>query len=143
MVEVPAAALTAEEFAPLVDFFSVGTNDLAQYTLAAERGNADVAALADPLYPAVLRLIDHTTRAAAQAGRRVAVCGEMAGDPLAIPLLLGLGVGELSMAAARIPCAKEAVRTTDARVARVLAGKALAAGSAAAVRRLCLDSQEK
>ena len=137
MVEVPAAALTAEAFAPHVDFFSVGTNDLAQYTLAAERGNAEVAALGDPLHPAVLRLIHHTARAAEQGGKRVAVCGEVAGDPLAIPLLLGLGIGELSMAPARIPLAKQAVRATDTRLARRLAESALAAGSAAAVRRLC------
>ncbi len=89
MLEVPSAALLAEKLAPLVDFFSVGTNDLTQYTLAAERGNAGVAALADPLHPAVLRLIRHTAAAAAAEGCRLAVCGEVAGDPLAVPLLLG------------------------------------------------------
>jgi phosphocarrier protein FPr len=118
-----------------VDFFSLGTNDLAQYVFAADRGNAEVAALADALHPAVLRLIDRVARAAA-GGRGVAVCGEVAGDPLAIPLLLGLGVTELSMAAARIPLAKRAVRATDLGVARQLAGEALAAGSAVAVREL-------
>ncbi len=137
MVEVPAAALTAEAFVPHVDFFSLGTNDLAQYTLAAERGNAAVAAFADPLHPAVLRLIEHTARAAAAGGRETAVCGEVAGDPLAIPLLLGLGVGELSMAPARIPAAKQAVRATSLKSARRLADEALSAESAAAVRRLC------
>ena len=113
MVEVPAAALMVEAFVPHVDFFSLGTNDLAQYVLAADRGNAAVAGLADALHPAVLRLIDRVARAAAEGGRGVAVCGEMAGDPLAIPLLLGLGIAELSMAAARIPLAKQAVRATD------------------------------
>ena len=137
MVEVPSAALTAEAFVPHVGFFSLGTNDLAQYTLAAERGNAAVAALADPLHPAVLRLIEHTARAAADGGKEVAICGEVAGDPVAIPLLLGLGVGELSMTAARIPAAKQAVRATDSGAARRLADSALAAGSAAEVRRLC------
>ncbi len=137
MVEVPAAALTAEAFAPHVDFFSVGTNDLTQYTLAAERGNADVATLADPLHPAVLRLINVTARAAADGGAQVAVCGEVAGEPAAIPLLLGLGVSELSMAPARIPLAKEAVRACDSTAARRLAAAALAAVSAADVRRLC------
>ncbi len=137
MVEVPAAALTAEAFAPHVDFFSVGTNDLTQYTLAAERGNAGLATLADPLHPAVLRLIDVTARAGANGGAWVSVCGEIAGEPAAIPLLLGLGVAELSMAPARIPLAKEAVRTTDAGAARRLAGSALAAASAADVRQLC------
>ena len=92
MLEVPSAALVAEHLAPLVDFFSVGTNDLTQYALAAERGNSDVAALADPLHPAVLRLIERAASAAAAAGRPVAVCGEVAGDRLAVPLLLGLGV---------------------------------------------------
>ncbi len=136
MVEVPSAALVAAKLAPLVDFFSVGTNDLTQYTLAAERGNAGVAALADPLHPAVLRLVDMTTRAAAAAGRDVAVCGEVAGDRLAVPLLLGLGVRELSMSPVAIPAAKQAVRATDAAAARRLAGEALAADSAAAVRGL-------
>ena len=136
MVEVPAAALMVEAFVPHVDFFSLGTNDLAQYVLAADRGNAAVAALADALHPAVLRLIDRVARAAAEGGRGVAVCGEMAGDPLAIPVLLGLGIAELSMGAARIPPAKQAVRATDLSAARQLAGEALAAESAADVRRL-------
>ena len=136
MVEVPAVALMVEAFVPHVDFFSIGTNDLAQYVLAAERGNAEVAALADALHPAVLRLIERTAGAAAEGGRGVAVCGEIAGDPLAIPVLLGLGIAELSMAAVRIPAAKQAVRATDLAAARRLAGKALAAESAAAVRRL-------
>jgi phosphocarrier protein FPr len=136
MVEVPAAALMVEAFVPHVDFFSLGTNDLAQYVLAADRGNAEVAALADALHPAVLRLIDRVARAAAEGGRSVAVCGEMAGDPLAIPLLLGLGVTELSMAAARIPLAKQAIRATAVVAARQLAGEALAAESAAEVREL-------
>jgi len=136
MVEVPAAALMIETFVPHVDFFSLGTNDLAQYVLAADRGNAEVAALADGLHPAVLRLIDRVARAAAEGGQSVAACGELAGDPLAIPLLLGLGVAELSMAPARIPAAKQVVRTTDVAAARRLAGEALAATSAGEVRRL-------
>ena len=136
MLEVPSAALLAEQLAPLADFFSVGTNDLTQYTLAAERGNAGVAALGDPLHPAVLRLIERTAAAALAAGRTVAVCGEAAGDPAAVPLLLGLGVRELSMSAVRIAAAKQAVRSTDLAAARHLAEQALAAESAAAVRRL-------
>ncbi|MEI6451625.1 MAG: putative PEP-binding protein, partial [Actinomycetes bacterium] len=136
MVEVPAAALMVEAFVPHVDFFSLGTNDLAQYVLAADRGNAAVAALADALHPAVLRLIERVARAAAEGGRGVAVCGEMAGDPVAIPVLLGLGIAELSMAAARIPPAKQAVRATDLAAARELAAEALAAESVAEVRRL-------
>jgi phosphocarrier protein FPr len=136
MVEVPAAALTIEAFLPHVDFFSLGTNDLAQYVLAAERGNAAVAGLADPLHPAVLQLIGRTARAAAAGGRIAAVCGELAGDPAAIPLLLGLGIRELSMAPARIPLAKQAVRATDVGAAGRLARRALRAASAADVRRL-------
>jgi phosphoenolpyruvate-protein phosphotransferase/dihydroxyacetone kinase phosphotransfer subunit len=142
MVEVPSAALISASLASLVDFFSIGTNDLAQYTFAAERGNAGVAALADPLHPAVLQLIDRTARAAAAAGKRLAVCGEMAADRLCAPLLIGLGVRELSMNAAAIPAAKQAVRAVDAAAARALADEALAAGTAAAVRRLCGGSSE-
>ena len=136
MLEVPSAAIVADHLAPLVEFFSVGTNDLTQYTMAAERGNAGVAALADPLHPAVLRLIERTVATAATAGRPVAVCGEVAGDPLAVPLLLGLGVRELSMSPALIPAAKQAVRAADTGTARRLAEATLAADSAAAVRRL-------
>jgi phosphocarrier protein FPr len=140
MVEVPSAALLAEQLAPLAAFFSVGTNDLTQYALAAERGNAGVAALGDPLHPAVLRLIERTAGAAAPAGRPVAVCGEVAGDPIAVPLLLGLGVREISMSAARIAAAKQAVRRTDLAAARRLAERALAAESAAEVRRLLVPA---
>ena len=136
MVEVPATAILAQAFVPHVDFFSLGTNDLAQYVLAAERGNAEVAALADALNPAVLRLIDLTARAAAAGGRGVAVCGELAGDSVAVPVLLGLGVTELSVAPARIPAVKQLVRATDISTARILAADALAAQSAAEVRRL-------
>jgi phosphoenolpyruvate-protein phosphotransferase/dihydroxyacetone kinase phosphotransfer subunit len=112
MIEVPAAALTAPTLAPDVDFFSIGTNDLTQYALAAERGNEAVANLVDPMHPAVLRLIEATC---AGAGERVtvAVCGEMASDPQAVPTLLRLGVRELSVAAPAVPLTKEAVRSTD------------------------------
>jgi phosphoenolpyruvate-protein kinase (PTS system EI component) len=136
MLEVPAAALLAEHLAPLVDFFSVGTNDLTQYAMAAERGNSQVAALADPLHPAVLRLIERAASAAGAAGIPVALCGEVAGERLAVPLLLGLGVRELSMSHALIPAAKQAVRAVDLAAARTLAGEALAAGSADEVRSL-------
>jgi phosphoenolpyruvate-protein phosphotransferase len=136
MLEIPSAALIAEKLAPLVDFFSVGTNDLTQYTLAAERGNAGVAALADPLHPAVLQLIDRAAQAAAAAGRSIAVCGEVAGDRTAVPLLIGLGVRELSMNPAAIPSAKQAVRATAASAAKRLAREALELESAAAVREL-------
>ncbi len=135
MVEVPAAALKAAAFVPYVEFFSVGTNDLTQYTLAAERGNNAVARLADPLDPAVLRLIDGVCRAA--SGRvDVAVCGEVASDESAVGLLLGLGVRELSVVPAAVPSVKQAVRRVDVAVARRLARRALDAPGAGEVRAL-------
>jgi phosphoenolpyruvate-protein phosphotransferase/dihydroxyacetone kinase phosphotransfer subunit len=135
MVEVPAAALKAAAFAPYVDFFSIGTNDLTQYTLAAERGNETVARLGDPLDPAVLRLVDAVCRAA--AGRAdVAVCGEVAADEAAVPLLLGLGVRQLSVAPAAVPLLKQAVRRVDVAAARPLALAALEAAGPAEVRAL-------
>ncbi len=136
MVEVPAAALTAAALAPSVDFFSIGTNDLTQYALAADRGNEHVAALSDALHPAVLRLIEATTIAARTHGRWVGVCGELAGDATATSLLLGLGVRELSMSAPAIARVKQVVRTTDIPEAEALAAKALASASAAEVRAL-------
>lgn len=136
MIEVPSAALAADRLAEEADFFSVGTNDLAQYTLAAERGNERVAALADALHPAVLELIRLAATAAAAKGRWTGVCGEIAGDPLAAPLLIGLGVTELSMSAPAIPHVKQVVRRTDLASARALAERALAASSAGEVREL-------
>jgi phosphocarrier protein FPr len=135
MVEVPALALHAAAVAPLVDLFSVGTNDLTQYTLAAERGNAAVAALADPLDPAVLRLVASVTAAAGDRAR-VAVCGELAAEPSAVALLAGLGVHELSVGPAAIPSVKDAVRATTLSTARQLAEHALTLDSAAEVRAL-------
>ncbi|MGE5461058.1 MAG: phosphoenolpyruvate--protein phosphotransferase [Solirubrobacterales bacterium] len=136
MVEVPSAALTAPVLAAEADFFSIGTNDLTQYALAADRGNERVAALSDALHPAVLRLIAATCEAAAGHGRWVGVCGELAGDALATPVLLGLGVTELSMSAPAIPGVKEAVRAVDLDGARDLAALALELPSAEAVRDL-------
>ncbi|MGZ4130961.1 MAG: putative PEP-binding protein, partial [Actinomycetota bacterium] len=136
MVEVPAAALGARALAEVVDFFSIGTNDLTQYTLAAERGNDGVAALADALHPAVLRLIEMTAAAARDRGIDVCVCGELASDVAAVPILLGLGVGELSVAPPAVPRVKGAVRATDLGPARELAERALACATAAEVRGL-------
>jgi phosphocarrier protein FPr len=136
MVEVPATALTAEAFAPEVDFFSLGTNDLTQYTMAAERGNASVAGLADGLHPAVLRLIRLVAEAASRHERWVGVCGELASDPVAVPVLVGLGVTELSASVAAIPAVKQAVRGVDSNAARRLAEEALGLASAAEVRAL-------
>jgi phosphoenolpyruvate-protein phosphotransferase len=136
MVEVPAAALTAARFAPEVDFFSIGTNDLAQYTMAAERGNERVADLADGPVPAVLQLVRAVCQAAEPAGRWVGVCGELAGDPAAAALFVGLGVTELSMAPALVPEVKEALRGLDLPRAREAAERALDAEDAAAAREL-------
>jgi phosphocarrier protein FPr len=136
MVEVPSAALIAESLAPHVDFFSIGTNDLTQYTLAADRGDLRLASLADPLHPAVLRLIHRTVVAAGDHGRWVGVCGELAGEPSATALLLGMGIRELSMSAPSIPLVKRAVRATDPVAAAELANQAMALPSAVAVRTL-------
>jgi len=136
MIEVPAAALTAARLAPAVDFFSVGTNDLTQYTLAADREVPAVAGLGDALHPAVLTLIGRAAGAAVGAGRWAGVCGELAADPLAVPLLLGLGVRELSVGPAAVAAVKEAVRATDLAAAAEYARQALDLPSADAVRDL-------
>jgi len=140
MVEVPAAALTAEHFLPWVDFFSIGTNDLAQYTLAADRTNPAVAGMADGLHPAVLRLIRHVTAAAEGTGKWVGVCGELAGDLAAVPVLIGLGVRELSVNPVRVPEVKAAVRRWSLAEAQALAEAALRQADAAAVRRLVAEA---
>ena len=136
MIEVPAAALMADALACEADFFSIGTNDLTQYTLACDRTNNRVAALYQPLEPAVLRLIAMTCAAAQRHGRHVAVCGEMSGDPRYTALLIGLGISELSCAPAALPTVREAVRATSLVAAQELAQAALAAGSLAEVRAL-------
>lgn len=134
MVEVPSAAELADVLAPEVDFFSIGTNDLSQYTLAADRTNPHVAGLADALHPAVLRLIHHTVEAAHRVGIWVGVCGEVASDPLAVPLLVGLGVDELSVNPAAVPAVKVSVRRLSFQEAKALAQNALHLDSAEAVR---------
>lgn len=132
MVEVPATAAKSAALADSVDFFSIGTNDLTQYAMAAERGNESVATLSDPLDPGVLHLIDRVCRGAGST--RVAVCGEVAADPVAIPLLLGLGVTELSVTPPAIPLVKAAIRELDLESCRAAAARALTLGSAAEVR---------
>lgn len=135
MVEVPAAALKIATFLPHLDFVSIGTNDLTQYTLAAERGNPAVAALSDALDPGVLQLIAHTCTAA--AGRvPVAVCGEAGSDPAAVAILLGLGVRELSVAPVAVPAIKTLVRSLDLTQCVTLAEKALTLRNAHDVRQL-------
>jgi phosphotransferase system enzyme I (PtsI) len=115
MIEVPAAALCADYFARRLDFLSIGTNDLTQYTLAIDRADHEVASLYEPFHPAVLRLIAHTLRAARRAGKPVAVCGEMAGDCEATRILLGLGLTEFSMQAASLLRVKREIIRADRR----------------------------
>jgi phosphoenolpyruvate-protein phosphotransferase/dihydroxyacetone kinase phosphotransfer subunit len=135
MIEVPAAALKAAVFAPRVDFLSIGTNDLTQYALAAERGNDAIARLADPLDPGVLRLIEATCRGAGPQ-TTVAVCGELAADAPAVAVLAGLGVRELSVTPRAVPEIKETVRSLALPDSVALAARALEAPSATAVRAL-------
>ena len=137
MVEVPAAAVMAGQFAREVDFFSVGTNDLTQYTLAMDRGHPKLAPQVDGLNPAVLSLIAHVVEAAHREGKWVGVCGGIAGDPQAVPLLLGLGVDELSVSVPSIPGIKAQVRGLRLADCRQLAQEALRQDTAAAVRGLC------
>ncbi len=134
MVEVPSAALLADQLAQHADFLSIGTNDLTQYTLAMDRCQADLAAQADGLHPAVLRLVDTTVRGAQKHGKWVGVCGALAGDPLAVPLLVGLGVTELSVDPVSVPGIKARVRNLDYALCRQRAQDVLALDSAQAVR---------
>jgi phosphocarrier protein FPr len=136
MVEVPSAALLAEVFARKVDFFSIGTNDLTQYTLAMDRAHPTLAGQADGLHPAVLRLVDQTVRGAHAADRWVGVCGELAADPQAVPILVGLGVDELSVNVPAVPIVKAQVRSLELSTAQELAAQALQCGTAAEVRAL-------
>ena len=125
MIEVPSAALTVDLLAAEADFFSIGTNDLIQYCLAVDRTDGRVAGLFDPLHPAILRVIRNVIRLARPRGRQVAVCGEMAADPGALLLLLGLGVTEFSMSPAAIPEARALVRQVSMRDARRTAARAI------------------
>ncbi|MDR3437906.1 phosphoenolpyruvate--protein phosphotransferase [Telmatospirillum sp.] len=136
MIEVPAAAIQADVMAAHVDFFSIGTNDLTQYALAIDRQNPDLAAEADSLHPAVLRLIRQTVEGAARYQRWVGVCGGIAGDPFGACLLTGLGVNELSMTPREIPAVKARLRKSELAALRQLAQQALAAETAEQVRAL-------
>jgi len=136
MVEVPATALLADAFAAEVDFFSIGSNDLIQYTMAADRGNQAVRHLYRHLEPAVLRLIARVIEAAHRAGIPVGMCGEMAGDPQSIPLLFGFGLEKFSMSAAALPQARELIRSLSYEDCRKLADRALACREYAEVAEL-------
>jgi phosphoenolpyruvate-protein phosphotransferase/dihydroxyacetone kinase phosphotransfer subunit len=141
MIETPAAVLLADHLARLVDFFSIGTNDLTQYVMAADRGNAAVASLVSAYQPALLRAIREVVRAGHANGIRVGICGELAGDPRATPLLVGLGLDELSMNAAAIPAVKARIRRLSRTDAQRIAAVALEMSAAAEIE-LYLDELE-
>ena len=139
MVEVPAAALIAEHLAREVDFFAIGTNDLTQYTLAVDRANEQVADLYRPFHPAVLRLLERIISAGRDAGIPVSLCGEMAADPLAVPVLLGLGLEEFSMHSQALPVVRNLIRSLSAREAKRIAQRALGMSTAKAVEEYLLE----
>ncbi|MGO0061163.1 phosphoenolpyruvate--protein phosphotransferase [Brevibacillus fluminis] len=134
MIEVPAAVMIADQLAREVDFFSIGTNDLIQYTMAADRMNEHVSHLYDPFHPAVLRMIHHVIKAAADEGKWVGMCGEMAGEPHAIPILLGLGLHEFSMSATSILQARHLLAQLDAGQLREVAMHVLTLESGAEIK---------
>jgi len=139
MIEVPAAALMADALAKEVAFFSLGTNDLIQYTIAVDRVNERVAYLYEPTHPAVLKLVKMTIDAAHANGIWVGVCGQMAADPILAPLLVGMGVDELSVAPQAVPLVKDVVRSVTHERTRELAAAALATVSGIEALRLCRE----
>lgn len=143
MIEIPSAALTADLIAPHVDFFSIGTNDLIQYTLAVDRVNQNVAHLYQPTHTAILKLIHQVVRAGRAQRIPVAVCGEMAASPELVPLLIGLGVDELSMSPPSVPMVKEVIRNLRISECRALAKEALRGGPPEGILARCRDLLKK
>jgi phosphoenolpyruvate-protein phosphotransferase (PTS system enzyme I) len=139
MIETPSAVIIADSLAKRLSFFSIGTNDLIQYSLAVDRMNEKIAHLYEPTHPAIIRLISSTADAAHQHKLPVAVCGEMASDPVMAPLLLGLGINELSAAPALVPAVKFLIRRLKMEEARKLAQFALSSESAAEILARCQD----
>jgi phosphotransferase system enzyme I (PtsI) len=139
MIETPSAAIVADSLAKHVRFFSIGTNDLIQYSLAVDRLNEKIAHLYEPTHPAIVRLIKTTVDAAHKHKVRVSVCGEMAGDPVLAPLLLGLGVDELSAAPSLVPSLKFLIRRLKLSEAQELAAFALDCESAAEILARCQE----
>ncbi len=139
MIEVPSAVLLADVLAKEVDFFSIGTNDLIQYSLAIDRGNEYVAHLYEPLHPGVLRMIYRTIEAAHEAGIEAAVCGEMAGEPMYLPILIGMGLDELSMNALDIPKIKRMIRMSNQNQCGALVRDILECSTAQKIREHLLD----
>jgi phosphoenolpyruvate-protein kinase (PTS system EI component) len=141
MIEVPSAAIMADSLAEAADFFSIGTNDLVQYTLAADRTSPDLADLASADQPAILRLIDGVVRAAKARGRHVSVCGEAAANLALVPVLIGLGVDELSVSSPSIAAVQARVAELDPDECRRLAARALAAPTVADVRTIAAEAR--
>jgi phosphoenolpyruvate-protein kinase (PTS system EI component) len=139
MIEVPAAAMIAEHLAREMDFFAIGTNDLTQYTLAVDRANEQVAELFRPFHPAVLQLLDRVIDAGRRAGIPVSLCGEMAADPLAVPVLVGLGLDEFSMHPPALPLVRSLIRALSYRDAHRIAQRALTLASAKEVEEYLLE----
>jgi phosphotransferase system enzyme I (PtsI) len=142
MIEIPSAAIAADILAKEADFFSIGTNDLIQYTMAVDRGNEHVAYLYDPLHPPVLRLVKFVIESAHRAGIPVSMCGEMAGDPVVTSVLLGMGLDEFSMAPSAISQIKNQVRTTKMDDARKIAQDVMEFSTAEEIREY-LDKLKK
>ncbi|MFP4571386.1 MAG: phosphoenolpyruvate--protein phosphotransferase [Desulfobacterales bacterium] len=140
MIEIPSAAVMADTLADMADFFSIGTNDLVQYTLAIDRGNRQVSHLYNPMHPAVIRLIRHVVDAGRHKGKKTYMCGEMAADAINLPILLGMGIDELSMAPQSIPEIKNMIRKINVSDARKLMDTLLQQSSAADMQRIINDT---
>jgi phosphotransferase system enzyme I (PtsI) len=140
MIEVPSSAFTASILAREVDFFTIGTNDLIQYTLAVDRTDERVSDRYEPLHPAVLRLIRHVRRGAAREGIPVSVCGEMASDPLLLRLLIGCGLRQFSMTPGAMPVARRVIRETNTRDITRVCARVLTLGTVEEIEQLLLTS---
>jgi len=139
MIETPGAALAADALALEADFFAIGTNDLTAYTLAVDRGNAEVADLYDPLHPAVLRLVQFATEAALRMRMPVSVCGEIAGNAALTPLLLGLGLRSFSVNASAVPRVKQMIRSVDIDTCARFARRVMEQSNLASIRTLIAE----
>jgi phosphotransferase system enzyme I (PtsI) len=140
MIEVPSAAFTAALLAREVDFFTIGTNDLIQYTLAVDRTDERVSDRYEPLHPAILRLLRHVRRGAQRGGIPVSVCGEMASDPVLLRLLIGCGLTEFSMTPGALEMARRVVETTNAAEMRRIAARVLRLGTVDEIEQVLHES---
>jgi phosphotransferase system enzyme I (PtsI) len=140
MIEVPSAVILADVMAPEVDFFSIGTNDLIQYSLAIDRGNREVAHMFHPLHPAILKMVKHVADVSRQTDTKLYMCGEMAADPVNVPILVGLGIDELSMNPQAIPAVKSMIRLLDTKESREFTEKVLCLNTIDEILSLCQAS---